>query len=297
MRALIFGETGQLARALQGVEWPGRWTVRHLGRADCNLAQPGAVAAAINANAPDIVINAAAYTDVDRAESERSLAFAVNGAAVAEMARASAARGVPLVHISTDYVFDGTAPRPYRETDFCAPLSVYGASKLAGEVAIRDILPDHVILRTSWVFAPHGRNFVRTMLRLGAERDEVAIVDDQFGRPTAAGDLAAAIRAIAVGIAEGSRSFGTFHFAGAPETTWHGFGCAVFDRAVARGLPVPRRIRKTTSTAYNAAAMRPANSVLDCSLIAQRWGIPMPQWGTALDRCIEAWGTEHGVGR
>ena len=285
---LVFGRNGQVATELARVASPAAGTIKFLGRGECDLAVAGAAAQAIRSFAPDVVINAAAYTAVDKAESDRDAATALNALAPAEMAEASAAIGAPLIHISTDYVFDGLTPGAYRETDPCAPLSVYGASKLTGEVAVRDRQPRHVILRTSWVFSPYGANFVRTMLRLGAERDELAIVNDQHGGPTAAADIAAAILKIATGIRDDSAAFGTYHYAGAPVSTWFDFANAVFEHAAAHGLKTPKAVRAIATADYPTAAIRPQNSTLDCSAITRYWGIERPLWQSSLSRCVEA---------
>ncbi len=277
-----------MARALANLDWPKPWLITTLGRDLCDLASPGSATAAIALHRPGIVINAAAYTAVDKAEGDAENAFALNSAAPREMATATAAAGIPLLHISTDYVFDGRAERPYWETDLCSPLSVYGKSKLEGEVQIREHQPAHVILRTSWVFSEHGSNFVRTMLRLGAERDELSIVGDQLGGPTAACDIAGALARIAISIAEGASSFGTYHFAGAPFTSWHGFAQAIFERAASRGARVPRTIHRISTADYPTSATRPLNSRLDCGAIERNWGIAQPSWEAALDLHVSA---------
>ena len=273
MHVLIFGKTGQVARELCNVNWPASWRLTIAGRSECDLLLAGSAARAITAFKPDLVINAAAYTAVDRAETDQDAAFTLNASAPAEMAAATVAIGVPLLHISTDYVFDGNAARPYHETDACAPLSVYGKSKLAGETAVRESQPRHMILRTSWVFSSHGANFVRTMLRLGAERDELAIVGDQIGGPTSAADIAQTLARIAD--------------AGAPFISWHRFAEEILARAAFLGLKVPSVVRRIMAAEYPSAAPRPANSRLDCAMIARDWGIQQPSWETALDRCLE----------
>jgi dTDP-4-dehydrorhamnose reductase len=292
---LVFGRAGQVARELAARDWPADWQVVFMGRGECDLSIAGSATAAITSAAPDIVINAAAYTAVDKAESERDAAFALNESAPAEMAAATAALGASLIHISTDYVFDGRKSGAYEETDECGPVSVYGASKLAGETAIRESQPRHVILRTSWVFSPYGGNFVRTMLRLGAERDELAIVADQTGGPTAAADIAGAVASIAGGLLDGADAFGLYHYAGAPVTTWHGFAQAIFARAAEHGLKTPKDVRAITTADYPTAAMRPMNSVLDCTAISRDWGIGQPLWQDALKDCLEK--LENGVSR
>jgi dTDP-4-dehydrorhamnose reductase len=288
MHVLIFGKAGQVARELGGLEWPEPWHVTLLGRDDCDLMIPGLAAAAIAAHKPDIVINAAAYTAVDKAESDGAAAFRLNADAPGEIAAATANPDVPFLHVSTDYVFDGKSSRPYLETDICAPLSAYGTTKLAGELAVRACQPRHIILRTAWVFSPYGANFVRTMIRLGAERDELAIVGDQFGGPTAALDIAQTLRQIALAIARGGDAFGTYHYAGAPFINWHGFAQAIFACMLARGLRVPTTVREITTAEYPTAAPRPGNSRLDCRAIARDWGIDPPSWEDALDHCLAA---------
>jgi dTDP-4-dehydrorhamnose reductase len=227
---------------------------------------------------PDIVINAAAHTAVDRAESEPAVAGTINRDAPAAMAEACRKAGAALIHISTDYVFDGSGRTPYVESDPVAPLSVYGRTKEEGETAIRNSLREHVILRTSWVFAAHGSNFVRTMLRLGAERPELRIVSDQCGAPTAARDIAQAIAGVANAIAQRRGSWGTYHFASDEPVTWYDFARAIF--ALRHGAN-PRLVPITTDE-YKTPARRPMYSVLDCGRIAKDFGIARPSWRAAL---------------
>jgi dTDP-4-dehydrorhamnose reductase len=288
MQVLVFGKAGQVARELANIAWPDGWSVTCLGRDDCDLAAAGSAAAAIASHRPGLVINAAAYTAVDKAEDDRIAAFALNADAPREMAIATAAAGIPLLHISTDYVFDGSSDRPYREADHCAPVSAYGQSKLAGELAVREHQPRHIILRTAWVFSPYGANFVRTILRFGAERAEMSVVGDQLGGPTGAADIARTLAAIAQAIAGGADAFGTYHYTGAPFTSWHGFAQAIFARAAARGAKIPDRLNKITTAEYPTKAPRPANSRLECSSIARDWAIDQPSWEDALDQCLTA---------
>ena len=220
---LVFGRTGQVARELQQ-----RAPILALGRDAADLAQPGACAAAIQAHRPRAVINAAAYTAVDRAEQEEPLATAINGAAPAEMALACAALNIPLVHISTDYVFPGTGHHPWAPDDTTLPANAYGRSKLAGERGIRASGCAHAILRTSWVFSAHGANFVKTMLRLSDTRDQISVVDDQIGGPTPARAIAAACLAIAGQLQDAPEKTGTYHFSGAPDASWCAFARAIF---------------------------------------------------------------------
>lgn len=233
---------------------------------------------------PDLVVNAAAWTAVDKAETEREAAFRANAGAVEELAMACAARGVPLVHYSTDYVFDGTGTKPYLPTDPTAPLGVYGQSKLAGEEAIRRSGARHLILRTAWVYGLHGHNFLRTMLRLGAERDELRVVADQVGGPTPAwliADVTATI--VQQGIGDG----GTHHLVADGQTSWHGFAEAIMDEAFAAGLLATRpRVVPITTADYPTPAARPAWSVLDTGSLRQGWGVALPEWRSALAKTL-----------
>jgi dTDP-4-dehydrorhamnose reductase len=283
MRLLVFGRSGQVATELARAAAAQGLALTALGRAEADLADPEACARAVAETQADAVINAAAHTAVDRAEAEPELARAVNAAAPGAMARAAAARGLPFLHVSTDYVFDGTPGRPWREDDPTGPLGVYGASKLAGERAIAAAGGPHVILRTAWVFSAHGANFVKTMLRLGAERDTLRVVDDQRGGPTPAADIAAALIVVARAFAEGRGVPGIFHYAGAPAVSWAGFAEAIF---AARGGPAPR-IERIASADYPTPARRPLNSVLDCSRIDRAYGLAQPDWRPGLARVIE----------
>lgn len=286
--ALVFGATGQVGRALAELVATRADHARFcfLGRDCVDLADQAAVRAAIAERRPILVINAAAYTNVDLAESERAAVFAVNRDGPAAMAEGCAAVNAALLHISTDYVFDGCRTAPYREEDSVAPLGVYGESKAAGEAAVHARLGAHVILRTAWVFSPYGRNFVKTMLRLGAERSELAVVDDQRGGPTAAHDIARTLLIIGDALAAGrARAFGTFHFCGAPAITWYGFATALFEIARPRLARVPQ-LRAIATADYPTRARRPANSVLDCRRLAEAYGIEQPDWRVALQSVV-----------
>ena len=282
-RILVIGRSGQLARALGAADWPQGIALECRGRAEIDLARPAVARAAVIAAKPDLVINAAAYTAVDKAESEPELAFTVNRDGPAALAEACRAIAAPLIHVSTDYVFDGSKTGPYVEEDPVHPVSVYGASKEAGESAIRARLPAHVILRTAWVYAPQGQNFVRTMLRLGRERPEIRVVDDQTGCPTAAAELARAVQAAAIRLLESGRDYGTFHFCGAGETSWFGFAQAIFELA---GEPRPRVVPIATRE-YPTPARRPANSVLDSAKFARLYGVTARPWRDSLARCLK----------
>lgn len=288
MRLVVTGTEGQIARAL--AERSGDdLTVIRVGRPDLDLAADGDFTAALAAARPDVIVNAAAMTAVDRAESEPDLAFRVNADGAGRIAAAAASLGVPVVQLSTDYVFDGSARRPLTEADPTGPLGVYGASKLAGERAVAAATPDHVILRTAWVHAPFGANFVRTMLRLAATRDEIRVVADQWGRPTSALDIAAAIETVARNLVArpGDASLrGLFHLTAAGEpTTWAGFASAIFARAGTRGGPTARVVAITTAD-YPTPARRPAWSVLDGGRLAERHAVTLPDWHDGLDRVI-----------
>ncbi len=284
MRALVFGETGQVARELARTAPARGIEAVLLGRSAADLTDPEACARAVRDAEADIVINAAAYTAVDKAEDETELAFTVNGDAPGAMAEAAAAKGVPFLHISTDYVFDGAAGPAWREEDPVWPLGAYGASKLAGERAVAAAGADHVVLRTAWVFSSHGSNFVKTMLRVGRGKPEMRVVGDQHGGPTAARDIAGALWTIAEAWDGGRGVPGIFHYAGAPATTWAGFAEAIFARS---GWDETPAVTAIATADWPTRAVRPPNSVLDCGRIAEAYGIAQPDWRTALDAVVE----------
>lgn len=287
MKVLVFGQSGQLALALRDQAMAAGHLATCLGRETLSIANGAAVIDAVRAHAPDLIVNAAAYTAVDKAESEPDAAFAVNRDGTRNIAAAAQAADIPFIHVSTDYVFDGSGDRAWREDDATAPLGVYGASKLAGEQAIADLAPArNAILRTSWVFSPYGANFVRTMLRLGADRPELRVVADQRGRPTAAHDIADAILLMAPFVADGTAR-GIHHFGGAEPTTWHAFAQAVFASAARHGRPVPI-VHPIATAEYPTPARRPANSVLDCRRYLALPGAALPDWRLALDRTVDA---------
>jgi dTDP-4-dehydrorhamnose reductase len=284
---LITGAAGQIGRALSAAAWPAGVNVIGLDRSVLDLVDTEAADACIAAHQCRLVINAAAYTAVDRAESDTDAAYAANASGVAALAASCARHGAALIHLSTDYVFDGTKAGAYTEDDTPTPLGVYGRSKLAGEEEIRKVIEHHVILRTSWVFGAAGRNFVKTMLRLGAQRFEVQVVDDQIGCPTEAADIAAAIVTIAGRLLgePDSAPAGTYNFCGRPPISWYGFATAIFTAAASHGWKAPV-LRAVPSTAFPLPARRPANSVLDCRRIEQAFGIAQPLWSPALNRVI-----------
>ena len=284
MRVLVFGATGQVGNALAARAARHGVAVTALARAEADLRAPGACALLVADAEADAVINAAAYTAVDKAESEPEIARAVNAAAPGAMARAAARRGLPFLHISTDYVFDGAPGRPWREDDPTGPLGVYGATKLAGEELVRAAGGRHAILRTAWVFSAHGGNFLKTMLRLGAERDTLRVVEDQRGGPTPAAAIADALLMMARALAEGRGDSGTWHFTGAPAVSWAEFARAIF---AARGGTAPV-VEGIASSEWPTPARRPMNSVLDCSAIKRDFGIAQPDWRAGVAEVIEA---------
>lgn len=285
---LIIGRSGQLATALaQGL--PGaaeRLSV--LGRHELDLADTAAVRERVLTLKPDVVVNAAAYTAVDDAELHPDEAMVLNAIGPGIAAAAAAELGAPFVHFSTDYVFDGTKGEPYLETDPPQPLGVYGTSKLAGEQAVAAANPNHVILRTSWLFGSTGSNFVRTMLRLAGERDEIRVVDDQHGRPTSARDLAAATAVILPRLATSPDPSlrGVFHLSGADDATWFSFAAAILEGAAARGGPVAT-VRPISTAEYVTRAPRPADSKLDCRRIVKIYGVAPQPWRGSLACCLD----------
>ncbi|SDF94463.1 MULTISPECIES: dTDP-4-dehydrorhamnose reductase [Thalassobaculum] len=292
MRVLVTGVTGQVGGALvrlaggkaaEGVEIVG------VGRDRLDLAQPGRIDGALDAVRPDLVINPAAYTAVDKAEQEPDLAFTINRDGPAALAAACAERRIGLIHVSTDYVFDGAGTRPYRPEDPVSPLGVYGVSKEAGETAIRHALEDHVILRTAWVYAARGGNFMNTMLRVGKDRDELRVVDDQHGTPTGAVDIASALLALVRARMDGAPvAAGTYHYTADGATTWHGFAEAIFDRAEPLWGRRPT-VHAIPTSEYPTPARRPAYSVLDTSaLIGALPTLPHRSWQAALDEVFAA---------
>jgi dTDP-4-dehydrorhamnose reductase len=289
MRVLVAGREGQLARALLARLVPEGHQVTALEPPELDLTDQASIAAAMAAAAPDLVVNAAAYTAVDRAEDQPDLALAVNATGAGWLAAAAAARGVPCVHVSTDYVFDGLKGAPYAEQDAPNPLGVYGATKLAGEAAVLAANPRSVVIRTAWVCGTDGANFVKTMLRLAKDREELSVVADQHGAPTFAADLADAIARMAprlLAAPAGDAAFGLFHLSGMPHTSWHGFATEILDQAALRGHPRPRLAAITTSQ-YPTKARRPADGRLDCGKIGRVHGIAPADWRLSLGRCLD----------
>ena len=272
MTILVFGRTGQVAKELAGLA-----DVTCLDRSAADLARPGGCAAAIRRAAPRAVINAAAYTAVDRAEDEETLATVINAEAPTAMARECAALGIPFVSISTDYVFNGSGETPWKPDGPTNPLGAYGRSKLAGEQGIAKAGGAYGILRTSWVVSAHGNNFVKTMLRLGAERDQLTIVADQVGGPTPARDIALACLSVAHQLTQDAGKAGLYHFAGAPDVSWAGFARVIFEKA---GIACD--VVDIPSADYPTPAKRPLNSRLDCSSLETTFGITRPDWRQGL---------------
>jgi dTDP-4-dehydrorhamnose reductase len=288
MRILVTGRSGQLATALlECAKARPDVDLFALGRPTIDLERPVETEAAIMAARPDLVVNAAAYTAVDRAESEPDRAFAINRDGAVAVALAAARLGVPLIHLSTDYVFDGTKPQAeaYIEADATNPLSVYGRSKHAGEEVVLAAYPPSLILRTSWVFSPYGTNFLKTMLRLGVERESLRVVSDQIGNPTSAIDLADIILQIAPELAASTPAGGIFHLTNSGSTSWHGFAAAIFEASASRGGPRPR-LEAVTTADYPTPARRPANSRLDTSAFNRRFGIAPRAWQQALGEVV-----------
>ena len=283
----VFGGASQIGRALAETAPPPGWRLLLLSRAAADITDAGAVAAALVGSAARVVLNAAAFTAVDRAETEREAAFAVNCDGAALVAAAAAARGLPVIHISSDYVFAGTKRQPYVEADAAVPVSVYGASKLAGERAVLDANERAAVLRTAWLFGAHNANFARSILRLASQRDEIGVVDDQIGCPTAAGDLAAAVWALAprLATAEDADLFGVFHCCGDDVVSRHQFAAAVLAEAAALGVDVAR-LKAIPTSAYPLPAARPAYSALSCARLRTVHGIgPLP-WRRSLAACV-----------
>jgi dTDP-4-dehydrorhamnose reductase len=288
-RIFIAGKHGQVAQALGRAYKLRSDNVVMVGRSNISVTNASDLLSAVMAFNPDVVINAAGYTAVDKAEDDKEAAFAINRDGARFVAAAAKAAGVPVIHLSTDYVFDGGKPAPYVETDPTNPLNVYGESKLAGEVAVASCSSNYVILRTSWVCSPIGHNFVKTMLRLAHDRDEVAVVDDQWGCPTFAADLAAVIVSIGDKLASAddrSRFCGIYHASGAGETTWYRFAREIMAQSAAKGGPACR-VRAIASREYPTRAKRPAYSCLDCSKIKRVFDITPAGWQISLEACLD----------
>jgi dTDP-4-dehydrorhamnose reductase len=288
-RIFIAGEHGQVAQALGRAYKFRSDNVVMVGRSNISVTNESDLLSAVMAFNPDVVINAAGYTAVDKAEDDNEAAFAINRDGAGFVAAAAKTSGVPVIHLSTDYVFDGRKQVPYIETDPTNPLNVYGASKLAGEIAVASCGSNYVILRTSWICSPIGHNFVKTMLRLARDRDEIAVVDDQWGCPTFAADLAAVIISIGdqlASTADCSRFCGIYHASGAGETTWYRFAREIMAQSAAKGGPACR-VRAIVSSEYQTRAKRPAYSCLDCSKIKRVFDTTFASWQISLQACLD----------
>jgi dTDP-4-dehydrorhamnose reductase len=287
MRIAVTGQSGQVVLSMLE-RAPGGVTVAALGRPQLDLERLETIAPAIMASRPDVIVNAAAFTAVDLAESQEDAARLANGTAAGEVAKAAATLGIPVIQISTDYVFDGSLGRPYREDDPVEPISAYGRSKLQGELAVAAATPNHAILRTAWVYSPFGKNFVRTMLRLAETRDEIGVVADQAGCPTSALDIADAIFAVARNLTERPRDpalRGVFHMGAQGQAVWADVAEAIFaERQALGGAPVV--VKRIATSDYPTPAQRPANSRLDSSRLAEIHGVRLPPWQVALAACV-----------
>lgn len=280
MRILVFGHSGQVATELRNLS-AEHIQITSLARNDADLTDPAACAAAIVAHKPDAVINAAAYTAVDRAEEEAELAKQINADAPAAMAQACVIQAIPFVTISTDYVFSGTGQEPWQPDDATGPIGAYGRTKLAGEQAVASAGGAWAVLRTSWVVSAHGNNFVKTMLRLGAEREALNVVDDQIGGPTGAAEIAQACVTIAQALKVEPSQAGIYHFAGTPDTSWAEFARIIFDKA-----GIPCTVNGIPSSEYPTPAARPLNSRMDCTKTSEVFGIKRPDWRDSLDNIL-----------
>ena len=295
MRLAVTGRDGQVARSL-AERAAGDVEIVRVGRPELDLARPETIAPALAAVRPDVVVSAAAYTAVDQAEDEPDLAFAINAAGAGAVAQAAAGIGAPVIHLSTDYVFDGEADAPYGEGHVTGPRSVYGASKLAGERAVAEANPRHLILRTAWIYSPFGKNFVATMLRLAAERDEIAVVSDQWGNPTSALDIADGILLAARTLyrATDFSDYGIYHLAGAGATNWSGFARHILEASARLGGP-HARVRDIATAEYPTKARRPANSRLSTEKFAGTFGWRAPAWQGSAEEVVRRLVTERAA--
>ena len=292
MRILVVGRVGQLGSALSEV-LPERYETKFLDQPNIDLATPSSLREIVLSSRPAVVINAAAYTAVDRAESEAALAHTINAEAPGVMASACKEIDAVFVHYSTDFVFDGASDVPYTENSPTAPASVYGQSKLAGEEAIAAATERHVILRTAWLFSSVGHNFLKTMLRLAEGGSEIRVVADQMGSPTYAWDLAQVTRAIIEGLAKGNDdSFGLYHAVNGGVTSWHGFATKIFDLIGWKEI----RVRAISTEEYPTPAPRPQFSVLSCERLRQTFDLTLPDWQDAVARCLQRLRIENGIG-
>ena len=286
-QVLVTGGNGQLGTELKRYAWPDGWDVVGIDIDELDLTDTAAIAVKVAERPWAAVISGGAYTAVDKAEDDVVTAWAVNALAPAALAQACHDAGIPIVQVSTDYVFDGRRDGAWEVDDPVAPLGVYGASKLGGELAVRTACPRHAIVRTAWVVSAHGNNFIRTMLRVGATRDSLSVVDDQHGSPTAAADLAVALATLAMRLADDPGApTGTYHFSNAGAVSWAGFAREIFAQASARGGPCPAVVPITTAE-YPTPATRPANSLLSHAAIERDYGIRPRAWQAALGDILD----------
>jgi len=288
MRIAVTGKVGQVVTSLMERATAAGHEMIALGRPELDLADAASVSRAIQAAAPDAIVSAAAYTAVDKAEGEAALAHQVNAQGARAVAQAAASLGIPLIHISTDYVFSGDLDRPYRETDPTGPTGVYGASKLAGEGAVLEVYPQgSAVLRVAWVYSPFGGNFVKTMIRLAGDRDEISVVSDQLGNPTSALDIADGILKVIGNLASSHDPMlrGVFHMTAKGEATWADLAEEVFVLSAACGGP-SAVVKRIPSSAYPTPARRPPNSRLDCHALAKVHGVELPEWRSSLKTVV-----------
>ena len=287
-RILVAGKNGQVATALSRAQNDDMVVLKAAGRDEMDVTSVGDIEAAFSSFHPDLLINTAAYTAVDKAETDAELAFAVNDGGAANLARISANANVPIIHLSTDYVFDGKKSTPYSETDAVSPLGVYGKSKLAGEQAVARVNPQHMIIRTSWVYSPYGGNFVSMMLKLAQTRDEIGVVADQIGHPTSADDLANGLFGLANALRLQSERFqaGLYHMSGATPASWDELATFTFQESTRLGGP-SATVKQLSSEEYPTLAPRPANSCLDCRKLEQTYSIRLQDWQSGVRACLE----------
>jgi len=290
IKILLFGANGQVGADCALAFSGANYNLICSSRTDTDFSNAEAVTKKVSSESPDIVINACAYTAVDKAEQERELADAINHKSVEALAKSCAQLSIPLIHLSTDYVFDGSGSTPYKETDAVKPLGAYGASKLAGEEVVSANLPEHIILRTSWVFGEQGNNFVKTMLRLGADRDSLNVVNDQFGRPSYVGDIVSTIRFFVDQFAKNNTlSWGIYHCSSEGAVSWFEFAQAIFEQAYQLGiLAKPVKVNPIPSSEFPTPAPRPAYSVLDTAKLEQIINAPLPHWKLGLLQFLNA---------
>lgn len=288
MKVLVIGASGQLGQSLAAAKKPANIELFTVSHPDCDITLPETVVDTFNLIEPDLVINAAAYTAVDKAESEPELARAINTEGACTLARSCSSRNIPVIHISTDYVFDGSKSAPYVEDDLVAPLGVYGLTKLEGEQEVAKMCVQHIVLRTAWIVSPFGKNFVKTMLRLSESQAEISVVGDQTGSPTYAPHLATAIFEICQSIFArdaGSQIWGTYHIAGTGEATWFDMAQEVFFQSNRLGGGFAA-VRPIGTADYPTPARRPANSRLNCTKLARVFGIALPDWHDGVSECV-----------